>query len=183
MTAAPPTAFIPFQKRPYSFRDFLSFTAILFRKILLDPMELSSKRLDQAVSVTHLLLATLLLPSCEAIHHMKRAPIAYVARRADTRPLNVVNQCAEPIWAAFATQAGTGPSSGGFKLDVGQSMNQHVSPDWQGRVWGRTNCSFNAAGTGAAGSNGWGACTTGDCAGLLGCKSGVSLTLYMRNKR
>ena len=135
----------------------------------------SSFRLSHAAGVAHLLLVVLSLPACEALHHMKRAPIAYVAQRGETRPLNVLNQCAEPIWAAFATQAGTGPGSGGFKLDVGQSRNQQVSPDWQGRVWGRTNCSFNAAGTGAAGSNGWGACTTGDCGGLLSCKAGVSL--------
>ena len=133
----------------------------------------SSWRLYQAVAFAHSLLAISHLPACEAIHHMKRAPIAYVAQRGETRPLNVLNQCAEPIWAAFATQAGTGPASGGFKLDVGASKNQQVSPDWQGRVWGRTNCSFNAAGTGAAGTNGWGACATGDCAGLLSCKTGV----------
>ena len=137
-------------------------------------MGLSFGRLGWTVGIIHLLLATFLLQKCEAIHHMKRAPIAYVARRGDTRPLNIINECQEPIWAAIATQAGTGPDSGGFKLDVGDSKNQQVSPDWQGRVWGRTNCSFNAAGTGAAGTNGWGACTTGDCAGLLSCKAGVS---------
>ena len=150
--------------------------------MLSDPMRVSSQRPGQATGVTHLLLAILLLPGCQAIHHMKRAPIAYVARRADTRPLNIVNQCAEPIWAAIATQAGTGPASGGFKLDVGQSKSQQVSPDWQGRVWGRTNCSFNAAGTGAAGTNGWGACTTGDCAGLLSCKAGVSFSVHSSKK-
>ncbi|KAK4246984.1 putative thaumatin family protein [Corynascus novoguineensis] len=50
-----------------------------------------------------------------------------------------------------------------------------VSPDWAGRIWGRTNCSFNADGSGPStysGVDGYGAaCVTGDCLGKLDCLS------------
>jgi hypothetical protein len=53
-----------------------------------------------------------------------------------------------------------------------------VSPDWAGRVWGRTNCSFNGDGSGPSaygGLDGNGAaCYTGDCVGKLDCESTVS---------
>jgi hypothetical protein len=52
-----------------------------------------------------------------------------------------------------------------------------VSPDWQGRIWGRTNCSFNVGGSGPSqlnGVNGNGA----ECAtGVLDCVNTVSLPL------
>lgn len=58
-------------------------------------------------------------------------------------------------------------------------MSLLVSADWQGRVWGRTNCSFNVGGTGPSnlnGNNGNGqACITGDCNGVLDCVVTVSL--------
>jgi hypothetical protein len=88
-------------------------------------------------------------------------------------PLVISNQCDSTIWPGIGTQAGTGAGTGGFELASGSSMSLMVSTDWQGRVWGRTNCSFNAAGTGASnlnGNNGGGAaCTTGDCGGVLSC--------------
>lgn len=56
------------------------------------------------------LLSTLLLPA-GAIHHMKRAPLAFVAPRNSNRPLSIMNQCPETIWPGIGTQAGTGPSS------------------------------------------------------------------------
>lgn len=108
-----------------------------------------------------------------AVHHMKRAPLQYVNRRDDNRPLKVSNTCPDVIYPGIATQAGTGPSQSGFKLNSGDSQTLTVSADWQGRVWGRTNCSFNPAGTGPGnngGNNGGGsACFTGDCGGVLNC--------------
>lgn len=105
-------------------------------------------------------------------------PRASYEKRADSIPLIVTNNCPETIWPGIGTQAGTGPKLQGFELATGASMNQTVSGDWQGRVWGRTNCSFNAAGTGASnanGNNGAGAaCSTGDCAGVLNCVNTVS---------
>ncbi|GAB7353959.1 hypothetical protein MBLNU459_g4557t2 [Dothideomycetes sp. NU459] len=45
-------------------------------------------------------------------------------------------------------------------------MSQTVSENWQGRIWGRTNCTFNNQGTANGGGK---ACGTGDCNGALSC--------------
>ncbi|KAI1002857.1 hypothetical protein K3495_g5344 [Podosphaera aphanis] len=91
----------------------------------------------------------------------------------DGLPLEIINTCPETIWPAIGTQAGTGPGTGGFELSPGDTKSLAIGSNWQGRIWGRTNCSFNAAGTGASnvmGNNGGGAaCWTGDCGGLLNC--------------
>ena len=96
-----------------------------------------------------------------------------IGKRADGKPLRVTNQCEEVIHPAISTQAGSGPGTNGFALGSGDSRSLTVSADWQGRVWGRTNCSFNADGTGASnrgGQDGSGrACGTGDCNGMLNC--------------
>ena len=109
----------------------------------------------------------------DAIHHMKRDPYQYVSRRDESRPLTITNQCPEMIYPGIATSPGTPPSVQGFALDVGDTMDLTVGADWQGRVWGRTYCSFNSDGSGpsnAGGNNGGvSACTTGDCKGVLSC--------------
>ncbi|KAL1876403.1 hypothetical protein VTK73DRAFT_9342 [Phialemonium thermophilum] len=88
-------------------------------------------------------------------------------------PLRVTNHCPETIWPGIHTQAGVGPGTGGFELLPGTNKTVHVGTSWQGRVWGRTNCTFNANGTGpgdALVANGMGAsCMTGDCFGKLDC--------------
>lgn len=125
--------------------------------------------------VTLLLLAS--IPESNALHHMKRIPAPNLQRRqgqdpmTDT-PLTIVNQCADDIWAAINTQHGAGPSTNGFKLSTGEQNNLTVSSDWQGRVWGRTNCSFNDAGTGPASGGVGKACGSGDCNGALNCVVG-----------
>jgi hypothetical protein len=106
-----------------------------------------------------------------------------VRKRDGGVPLVVMNQCAETLWPGIGTQAGTGPGTGGFELKSGDTKEMTVSADWQGRVWGRTNCSFNALGTGASnlnGNNGAGrACTTGDCGGVLSCVLTVSSSSFL----
>ncbi|KAL8962946.1 MAG: hypothetical protein Q9193_000721 [Seirophora villosa] len=101
---------------------------------------------------------------------MNRGSLAWVNRRADNRPLVVSNQCKETIYPGIGTQAGTAPATQGFQLTAGQSRSLTVSADWQGRVWGRTNCSFNAAGTAPASSGTGVACGTGDCGGTVSCR-------------
>ena len=112
-----------------------------------------------------------------ALHHMRMPPVAQVNIRANTVPLVVTNQCTETIYPGVATQAGTSPGTNGFGLAPGATRNLTVGHDWQGRVWGRTNCSFNSAGTGPSntgGNNGGGAaCSTGDCFGVVDCKVAV----------
>ncbi|KAG8528858.1 uncharacterized protein KY384_006547 [Bacidia gigantensis] len=102
--------------------------------------------------------------------------MAYVARADESeKPLTIENQCAETIYPGIVTQSGQEPEIGGFKLDSGDSRSLTVGADWQGRVWGRTNCSFNAQGTGPGnngGNNGGGrACGTGDCGGIVNCRA------------
>lgn len=82
-------------------------------------------------------------------------------------PLKITNRCDSTIWPGIATQSGVGPGTGGFELESGNTTSLWVSPDWQGRVWGRTNCTV----TGESCS-----CETGDCFGLLDCKLSVSWT-------
>ncbi|KAI9833971.1 MAG: hypothetical protein M1826_005876 [Phylliscum demangeonii] len=96
-----------------------------------------------------------------------------LAKRSIFLPLRITNRCKEIIYPAIGTQAGIGPKTNGFGLRPNTSRPLSVSADWQGRVWGRTNCSFNAAGTGASnrgGRDGSGrACGTGDCNGIVNC--------------
>ena len=112
------------------------------------------------------------------VHHRLVAPVSNSVRKRDTdKPLRVTNGCQETIHPGISTQAGIGPETNGFELEPGSSRLLTVSSDWQGRVWGRTNCSFNAAGTGASnrgGLNGGGrACMTGDCGGIVNCRLAV----------
>ena len=131
-----------------------------------------------------LLPTLLLLHLTTALHHMKRAPLSWVENRAAGVPLVVTNMCREVIYPAIVTQSGTAPI-GGFMLDSGQTQDYVVSSDWQGRVWGRTNCSFNPAGTapsvsGGALGNG-AACSTGDCGGIVNCRATVSFFFVWKN--
>jgi Thaumatin family len=120
-----------------------------------------------------LLLALLLSPTI-AIHHMQLPPVHWVSKRDSGVPLKVTNKCSEDIYPGIQTQSGTGPPSSGFRLGPGASNSQMVGADWNGRVWARTNCSFNVQGT--ASVNGAGpACTTGDCGGAVACPSTVSI--------
>ena len=123
-------------------------------------------------------LGLLIFPAAHAIHHMKRAPLLYVPRQDDSKPLVLTNQCPEDIWPGIGTQGGTGPDESGFRLSAGDIKSLEVSANWQGRVWGRTNCSFNADGSGPdnnGGRNGGGqACGTGDCGGVMDCKMTVA---------
>lgn len=120
----------------------------------------------------------LFLPRTRGLHHMKRAPVQYISQRDESRLFSIVNRCAETIYPGIATQSGTGPLRSGFQLSPGGEVNVSVSADWQGRVWGRTNCSFNFDGSGPStlgGVNGYGrSCSTGDCNGILNCQASVS---------
>lgn len=102
-----------------------------------------------------------------------RPPRTGPPEKRDSVPLKISNYCEQTIWPGIGTQAGTGAGTGGFELASGDIKELTVSADWQGRVWGRTNCSFNDLGTGASnknGNNGAGAaCTTGDCGGVMSC--------------
>jgi Thaumatin family len=127
-----------------------------------------------------LLLASSVAASHETFRYKSTIlPRTVSPRVAKNIPLKITNKCAETIWPGIASQTGTGPDTGGFELKTGTSKDLTVGGDWQGRVWGRTNCTFNAEGSGASnlnGNNGGGqACQTGDCNGVLSCVVTVSL--------
>lgn len=132
------------------------------------------------VSVAHLCTVVLLLaglPMADGLHHMaQKAPWRTNRRKLDITPLLVTNHCPDNIWPGISTQSGTGPGENGFQLKPGETKNQTVSEDWQGRVWGRTNCSFNDDGT-ASGQGQGKACLSGDCNGALNCRVGVCATM------
>ncbi|RMZ74905.1 hypothetical protein DV737_g5620, partial [Chaetothyriales sp. CBS 132003] len=107
----------------------------------------------------------------EAINHQRDPTLRTVARRDDTLPLRVANLCNEVIYAGILTQSGTGPGTGGFKLDPNGKNDLAVSADWVGRVWGRTNCTFfDNAGSMNSSNPGGTACATGDCGNLVECQ-------------
>ena len=117
----------------------------------------------------HLVLLYKLIQHATAIHHMKREPLHWVSPRNSDVTIQVTNNCGDDIYPAITTQAGSGPPSSGFHLGPGESNSQSVSSNWQGRVWARTNCSFNADGTAPADGIPGSACLTGDCGGTVAC--------------
>lgn len=109
----------------------------------------------------------------DAVHHLDRPAIQYVSKRDSSRPLTITNLCPDVIYPAILTVSGVGPGQSGFRLEPGGSNAQSVSADWRGRVWGRTNCTFNMDGSPMSGSGGT-ACETGDCGQFVECHGAVS---------
>ncbi|CAM0144880.1 unnamed protein product [Urochloa decumbens] len=75
------------------------------------------------------------------------------------RVFTIINQCKTVIWPAVTPGESFG--GGGFPLRPGQSMVFTAPVGWSGRIWGRTDCSFDASGNGS--------CSTGSCGTLLRC--------------
>jgi hypothetical protein len=76
--------------------------------------------------------------------------------------LRVSNRCAAPVWlGALSAKGSVTGLSGDGALPQGAQIDLTVTPDWSGRVWGRTGCAFDAAGKGS--------CATGDCGGQAAC--------------
>jgi len=111
------------------------------------------------------LLATILLAvtGINGEHHMK-IPIAKRQNSGGNVPLLIANWCGNDLWPGIITQGGSGADMTGFKLSAGTNRTIHVSNDWQGRVWGRTNCTFDDSGRPQGGQSR--ACSTGDCGSL-----------------
>lgn len=105
--------------------------------------------------------------------HMRRDLGKILGKRQSNGTLSLVitNNCTEDIYPAFNTQHGSTPSETGFLLQSHNSHTVQVSTNWQGRIWGRTNCTFPNPNTGLK------TCQTGDCVGELECKSSVRLNL------
>ena len=87
---------------------------------------------------------------------------AGAARRAESaRVFTIINQCKTVIWPAVTPGESFG--GGGFALRPGQSMMFTAPVGWSGRIWGRTDCNFDAGGNGS--------CATGSCGSALKCGS------------
>lgn len=137
----------------------------------------------QLRSLNAALLALLCLPQINGRKHFDSEKVVrnqnWTNQTGETPiPIIITNNCPETIWPGIGTQNGEGPGTGGFELHPTFSVQLYVSPTWQGRVWGRTNCSFNPMGTGPSNLNGvngnGAACSTGDCFGVMDCKFSVS---------
>lgn len=107
-------------------------------------------------------------------HHLREPAVHTVNKRDSDRPLRIINNCPEIIYPAILTVSGVGPVSSGFRLEPGWNRAQTVSADWRGRVWGRTNCSFNADGSLPMSGQGGRACGSGDCGQFVECLGAVS---------
>lgn len=128
---------------------------------------------------TNLLLSLLLISSypvqsVTALHHLEEPPLHFVRRQNSDLPLVVTNNCDEVVYPAILTQSGTGPEQSGFRLEPRGSLSQNVSADWRGRVWGRTNCTFDQGGNAPASGQGRAVCSSGDCGAFVECQGAVS---------
>ncbi|TID12847.1 Osmotin thaumatin-like protein [Venturia nashicola] len=96
-------------------------------------------------------------------------PVANAAGKTEV-PLLVTNSCRDTVWPGLFTSGGTGPETMGFELTTGSTRNLSVLSDWNGRIWGRTNCTFDGKGVGS--------CGTGACGTSLVCSAtGETATL------
>jgi len=71
----------------------------------------------------------------------------------------VTNNCSDTIWGA------SNHPNDGQEIKSGQTWNLSLPEglEQEGRIWARTNCTFNELGVGS--------CTTGDCEGKLKCET------------
>ncbi|XBI15437.1 hypothetical protein VPH35_057855 [Triticum aestivum] len=80
-----------------------------------------------------------------------------LAATSEATKFSVINRCSYTVWPAAV------PVGGGVKLDPGETWEMDVPAGTMGgRIWARTDCSFQGEGNGS--------CQTGDCGGLLACK-------------
>jgi hypothetical protein len=80
---------------------------------------------------------------------------------ATARTITVVNAVDQTIWVATDRNKEHPLPVTGWELRPGQSTTFTVDDKWGGRIWGRTGCTFSAAGKGH--------CETGDCGGVFQC--------------
>ncbi|KAF2324698.1 hypothetical protein GH714_016362 [Hevea brasiliensis] len=69
----------------------------------------------------------------------------------------LINRCGYTVWPGILANAGSPAlDSTGFELPSGGSRSFQSPPNWSGRFWGRTGCTFDP-------TTGQGSCITGDC--------------------
>ncbi len=106
-----------------------------------------------------------------AVAH-QRTPVSSAVSRVDPagnpaapRTVTLVNRTRVTIWPAASPSAIGGVS--GWKLAPGATLSFRVPGNWNGRLWGRTGCRFDAAGHGP--------CETGGCDDDFQCRGWGSI--------
>jgi hypothetical protein len=82
------------------------------------------------------------------------------------RVFTIINHCKTTIWPAVSP--GDSFDGGGFALRPGRSVVFTAPVGWSGRIWGRTDCSFDGGGNGS--------CATGACGTSLKCGAASGAT-------
>ena len=68
-----------------------------------------------------------------------------------TRSITFVNNTTQTVWAGALSNPGLAlPENGGWTMAPGSTHTITVASNWAGRFWGRTYCTFDAAGKGRA---------------------------------
>src|SRR5579859_4282966 len=89
-------------------------------------------------------------------------PPPSIPKIPNNRTITITNSCPVDLWPAVLTTNNTGPYTGGFYLPSVKSAELWVSYDWTGRIWARTNYTFNE-------TSNTGPCFTGSCANVVNC--------------
>ncbi len=81
---------------------------------------------------------------------------------AGTRNFTIQNRCDKTLWIGLIAEATADLTGDGFPLDQGTTVLYEIPGEWKsGRIWGRTECTFDSSGKGS--------CLTGDCGGQAKC--------------
>ncbi len=89
-------------------------------------------------------------------------PSASNVSSSTQRTVTLTNTTQQTVWAVSTGNPGYTPPAGGeWVLAPGQTTTVTYPSTWNGRIWGRTGCSFDGAGQGS--------CETGDCGAGITC--------------
>jgi hypothetical protein len=89
------------------------------------------------------------------------------ASAAGTRAFTFVNSSGHTIWVGAFGPNGTSPLGGGWVMAAGARRTLQIPDTFSGRFWGRTACTFDAAGHGS--------CQSADCGGRLACGGNIGM--------
>ncbi|KAL8281243.1 hypothetical protein RQP46_006277 [Phenoliferia psychrophenolica] len=60
------------------------------------------------------------------------------------RKMTIINKCTYTVWPASAASIGTAPTQDtGWEQKAGATVSFTLPEQWNGRLWGRTNCDFS----------------------------------------
>ncbi|XP_021766697.1 uncharacterized protein LOC110731175 [Chenopodium quinoa] len=84
--------------------------------------------------------------------------------------ITIVNNCSYTVWPGISTISSSVKVPTGFTLLNGESKTINIQSNWEGSIWGRTNCSLDHKGNFS--------CETGDCGtGKIECQTTSSPNL------